>query len=269
MMLNKAKTGPTRSNNYQQPTLTQPKAIPTTPSSKPTRNTSTDITMATSAPTSGQKKRRESRMSRRFSAPMINRPSRGSNHLRLGIRMSMDLSGAPIQPYRHGVKRILLATDTAVPNDGDDSHTAKTNDSKDEPQPSLIQQQLKEEERLKALDEPNELKAIVVLETLMKAADIATLLQSWDSMVTWGSNLYHELENSHNTGRGDDPLPTWCDNQGNFLQFYILPVARHLKEMGVFQEDDAKMFIDNVERNKLRWSVEGEEIVPLMVDGSI
>jgi hypothetical protein len=51
-------------------------------------------------------------------------------------------------------------------------------------------------------DEPDELKATVVMETIMMAADVAHNLQGWDHMVKWSDRLYGT---SRPGRRGGDP----------------------------------------------------------------
>lgn len=121
--------------------------------------------------------------------------------------MSMDLSGAAIQPYKSGIwvrnrrpasmneeygrgvenvgmgdsrkgvgggvlgvkgQKGNLSMDG---NDDDESGEGKSKGPED-----LEREQPEQQEEEEDMDVPNELKAIVILETLMKAADISTLM---------------------------------------------------------------------------------------------
>ena len=110
------------------------------------------------------------------------------------------------------------------------------------------------------MDEPDELKSIVVLETILTAADVAHNLQSWDHMVKWSSRLYNELRKAHVTDRGPDVSRNWFENQIGFLESYLLPLARRLEDTGVFGEDVGAMFPRIVEENRDRWLTDGYEV---------
>ncbi len=91
---------------------------------------------------------------RRFTDPPESSFNRKKFHIRLGIRRALDLSGNQISLYDvTGSKRNLRAND---------------------------------------IDEPDELKAIVVLEQLLKASDVAANMQSWETAVLWCKRLFKE-----------------------------------------------------------------------------
>ena len=92
------------------------------------------------------------RIYRRFTEPPDSMLDRKKFHFRLGIRRALDLTGNQIDAYQ----KI--------------SQTNLNNDP----------------------DKPDEMKVIVVLEQLMKAADVAANMQDWDTMVTWCKRLFYE-----------------------------------------------------------------------------
>jgi hypothetical protein len=106
-------------------------------------------------------------------------------------------------------------------------------------------------------DEPDELKATVVMETIMMAADVAHNLQGWDHMVKWSDRLYMELRKAHAAGRGGDPQGNWFENQIGFLDFYLLPMARRLEDTKVFGEATGWAFANIVTANRDRWMADG------------
>jgi hypothetical protein len=169
------------------------------------------------APTEATKQK----FQRRFSSASQRRFSSASmtgNPKRLGIRRSMDFSGEQLETY----------TTKGGPSNGYGGE-----------------------------DEPDELKATVVMETIMTAADVAHNLQDWDHMVKWSDRLYMELRRAHVAGRGGDPMGTWFENQIGFLEFYLLPVARRLEDTGVFGEATGRMFAGLVMANRDRWLTDG------------
>jgi len=106
------------------------------------------------------------------------------------------------------------------------------------------------------LDEPDELKMTVVMETIMAASDIAHNLQSWDHMIVWSRRLYFELRRAHAAGRGADVSPNWFENQIGFLESYVLPLARRLEDTGVWGDETTApgiMFAQTVENTRDEW----------------
>ena len=85
-------------------------------------------------------------------------------------------------------------------------------------------------------DEPDDLKAAVVIECHLKAADVAHHFQSWDNVELWMSRLYKELVKAHDAGRGRDPRPGWFDNQIRIFESYLMPLANKLEQIGVFED---------------------------------
>jgi hypothetical protein len=101
----------------------------------------------------------ESRQGRRFSEPhSILNGRRKKFHFRLSIRRALDLTGTVIEAYDKNQKDRLNIPDP---------------------------------------DKPNSLKAIVVLEHMLRASDVAALMQNWETMLIWSGNLFEELKVRH------------------------------------------------------------------------
>lgn len=115
------------------------------------------------------------------------------------------------------------------------------------------------------LDEPDEFRALVVLETILTAADVAHNLQGWEQMVVWSGRLYLELRKSHVEGRGADPRHKWFENQIGFLESYLLPLAHRLEDTGVFGDIVGASFATIIEQNRDRWVEEGQEVVDAII----
>jgi len=116
-------------------------------------------------------------------------------------------------------------------------------------------------------DQPNDLKKIVLLEQMIKAADISANLQCWETMIMCSHRLFKEQKAAFKAERGDDPAPGWFNNQIAFIESYTLPLTHRLAETGVFDDNDGKMFIQCVEQNRERWLSEGSRITHEMVAG--
>jgi 3'5'-cyclic nucleotide phosphodiesterase len=115
------------------------------------------------------------------------------------------------------------------------------------------------------MDEPDEFKAQVVMETIITAADVAHNLQGWDQMVVWSGRLYLELRKAFIEGRGGDPQTRWFENQIGFLESYLLPLARRLEDSNVFGDSVGMMFAQIVEQNRDKWLEEGSEITEAII----
>eukprot|EP00550_Attheya_septentrionalis_P002544 CAMPEP_0198286510 /NCGR_PEP_ID=MMETSP1449-20131203/5583_1 /TAXON_ID=420275 /ORGANISM="Attheya septentrionalis, Strain CCMP2084" /LENGTH=778 /DNA_ID=CAMNT_0043984279 /DNA_START=20 /DNA_END=2356 /DNA_ORIENTATION=+ len=170
---------------------------------------------------------RRQRQFRRFSDPPMSagglKPIRHKD-LRLGIRRAVDLTGTII---------VSFGT-TRSPHMQDDSN-----------------------EKFDA-DEPDELKASVVLEQLLKAADVAANMQGWENMKIWSSRLFDEQWLSFQEARGDDPSSTWFESQITFYESYCLPLARRLRDCKAFDHRIGSIYVKCLEENKKRWLEEGE-----------
>jgi hypothetical protein len=116
-------------------------------------------------------------------------------------------------------------------------------------------------------DEPDDLRATVVMETIITAADVAHNLQGWDQMVVWSKNLFVELRRAYVSGRGNDPSDRWYENQIGFLESYLLPLAHRLEDTGVFCDVVmGAMFSSIVESNRDRWLIDGLEVTEQSID---
>lgn len=109
-------------------------------------------------------------------------------------------------------------------------------------------------------DDPDDLKAFVVMETIMTAADVAHNLQGWEHMVKWSNRLYMELRKAYHANRGMDPKPKWFENQIGFLESYLLPLAHKLEDTGVFGETAGALFSKIVESNRDNWLTDGYDV---------
>jgi hypothetical protein len=125
----------------------------------------------------------------------------------LGIRRSMDLSGESIDQY--SVRDSLSVVSDREPIDAVG------------PKP----------------DEPDEFRSAVVLELILRTADISYWFQNEDVFLEWSRNLLRELMAAHQVERGMDPRPKWVQNQINMAQEYVAVLAIQLQHTGIFGDD--------------------------------
>ena len=158
--------------------------------------------------------------------------SKKHRNTRLGLLRTVDLSGESIETYQNRMARPSATG-------------ASTGDVSVEIVPP---------------EEVDQLRETVVMETIMKAADVAHNLQGWDQMAKWSNRLFLELKRAYVQGRGDDPQGGWFNNQIGFLEAYLLPLARKLDDTGVFGDAKGSIFAHIVEENKERWMQEGASL---------
>jgi hypothetical protein len=108
-------------------------------------------------------------------------------------------------------------------------------------------------------DPADELKASLLMEIMMTAADVAHNLQGWGQMCFWSTLLYQELRKAFVDGRGGDPQGRWFENQIGFLDSYLLPLAHRLERTKVFGPGGLQ-FAAAVKSNRIKWLQNGAAI---------
>jgi class 3 adenylate cyclase len=104
-------------------------------------------------------------------------------------------------------------------------------------------------------------KATIVIEHLIQASDVAHTMQHWHVYIKWNERLFHEMYKAYLEGRADkDPSEGWYQGEIGFFDFYIIPLAKKLKNCGVFGvASDEYLNYANVNRNE--WEAKGEDIL--------
>lgn len=60
-------------------------------------------------------------------------------------------------------------------------------------------------------------------------------MQHWHVYRKWNANLFREMSKAYREGRADkDPASFWYEGEIGFFDFYIIPLAKKLKDCGVF-----------------------------------
>ena len=74
-----------------------------------------------------------------------------------------------------------------------------------------------------------------------------------------------ECYNAYKTGRAEkDPSDNWYQGEIGFFDFYIIPLARKLKDCGVFGVSSDE-YLNYAESNRKEWESRGKEVVANMV----
>jgi hypothetical protein len=90
-------------------------------------------------------------------------------------------------------------------------------------------------------------------------------MQHWHIYRKWNERLFQELYRAWEGGRLDnDPSLNWYKGELGFFDFYIIPLAKKLKECGVFGVSSDE-YLSYALQNRKEWEARGEEIVEEMV----
>mmetsp|Transcript_3797 Transcript_3797/g.10667 ORF Transcript_3797/g.10667 Transcript_3797/m.10667 type:complete len:705 (+) Transcript_3797:1426-3540(+) len=106
-----------------------------------------------------------------------------------------------------------------------------------------------------------DLQLTVVLEHLLQASDVAHTMQHWHVYAKWNERLFAEQHAAYKNGRSEvHPVDNWYKGELAFFDFYILPLARKLKECGVFGVSSDE-YLQYATMNREEWSRKGESMV--------
>jgi 3'5'-cyclic nucleotide phosphodiesterase len=109
-------------------------------------------------------------------------------------------------------------------------------------------------------------RATLVLEHLIQASDVSHCMQHWHVYRKWNERLFREMYGAFVVGRGDrDPADFWYQGELGFFDFYIIPLAKKLRDCEVFGVSSDE-FLNYAEQNREEWARRGEEIVAQMAN---
>jgi hypothetical protein len=120
----------------------------------------------------------------------------------------------------------------------------------------------REESRKDAVDR----KATIVIEHLIQASDVAHTMQHWHVYRKWNARLFEEMYKAYLEGRSEtDPSENWYQGEIGFYDFYIIPLAKKLKDCGVFGVSSDE-YLNYAMKNRQEWEARGREVVEEMVE---
>ena len=176
------------------------------------------------------------------------------------LQSAIFVNGDEMRRFKQLLINTVLATDIA---DKERSAAAKIRWQKAF-HPSKYSSEMDDSEKL---DDASlrSLKATLVFEQIMQASDVAHTMQHWETFRKWNRRLYQELSKAHKEGRGAaDPKENWYGGEIGFFDFYIIPLAKKLRECGVFGTAERE-YLDYALENRRRWEEEGKEIARQMI----
>ena len=104
-------------------------------------------------------------------------------------------------------------------------------------------------------------KATIVIEHLIQASDIAHTMQHWHVYRKWNERLFMEMYKAFKQGRSEkNPADFWAKGEIGFFDFYIIPLAKKLKDCGVFGVSSDE-YLNYAMNNRREWEAKGEAVV--------
>jgi 3'5'-cyclic nucleotide phosphodiesterase len=173
------------------------------------------------------------------------------------FRRCLYTTEAELMRFRHLVVNGVMATDIA---DKDlknlrNARWAKAFDDDDDVTTPTMRQSKANVDR----------KATIVIEHLIQASDIAHTMQHWHVYRKWNERLFTEMYQAFLDGRADkDPSTFWYEGEIGFFDFYIIPLAKKLKDCGVFGISSDE-YLNYALNNREEWERRGRDVVAEMM----
>jgi hypothetical protein len=109
-------------------------------------------------------------------------------------------------------------------------------------------------------------KATIVIEHLIQASDVSHTMQHWHIYRKWNERLFEELYRAYMQGRAEtNPADNWYKGEMGFFDFYIIPLAKKLKECGVFGVASDE-YLSYAMNKRQEWELRGQEVVESMIE---
>jgi len=122
------------------------------------------------------------------------------------------------------------------------------------------------EKLVESARDTNDRKATIVIEHLIQASDIAHTMQHWHIYRKWNERLFQEMFKAYKEGRAEkDPSEFWYKGEIGFFDFYIIPLAKKLKNCGVFGVSSEE-YLNYAEKNRKEWEAKGMAVVEGMIE---
>ncbi|CAJ1963516.1 unnamed protein product [Cylindrotheca closterium] len=108
----------------------------------------------------------------------------------------------------------------------------------------------------------SDLKATIVIEHIIQAADVAHTMQHWHVYQKWNEKLFAEMCAAYESGRGceKNPATTWYEGELWFFDNYVIPLAKKLDDCGVFGVSSDEC-LNYAVQNRSEWASKGKEVV--------
>jgi len=115
-------------------------------------------------------------------------------------------------------------------------------------------------------DDAVDRKATIVIEHLIQASDVSHTMQHWHIYRKWNERFFMECYQAYKDGRAEqDPVAGWYEGELGFFDFYIIPLAKKLKDCGVFGALSDE-YLNYAIENRKQWEAKGREVVQGMLE---
>lgn len=112
----------------------------------------------------------------------------------------------------------------------------------------------------------SDLRATIVIEHIIQASDVSHTMQHWHVYQKWNRCLFRELYAAYKAGRmGKDPSTFWYQGEIGFFDNYIIPLAKKLKNCGVFGVSSDE-YLNYAVQNRAEWEERGQDLVNEMME---
>jgi hypothetical protein len=109
-------------------------------------------------------------------------------------------------------------------------------------------------------------KATVVIENLIQVADVSHTMQHWHVYRKWNTRLFQEMMLAFRNGRSSfDPSSNWYQGEIGFFDHYVIPLAKKMKEAGVFGSAGAP-YLAFATSNKEMWEASGAQAIEELIE---
>jgi 3'5'-cyclic nucleotide phosphodiesterase len=165
--------------------------------------------------------------------------------------MATDIMDKDLKNIRN-MRWAKAFAESSVPNKENDCIDTSVDDDDDAT--------LKEQEKL---DQVNR-KATIVIEHMIQASDVSHTMQHWHIYLKWNERFFFECYDAYRNNRSNiDPTDAWYQGELDFFDYYIIPLAKKLKECGVFGVSSQE-YLQYAMNNRFEWKSRGIEIVAEM-----
>jgi 3'5'-cyclic nucleotide phosphodiesterase len=108
-------------------------------------------------------------------------------------------------------------------------------------------------------------KATIVIEHLIQASDVAHTMQHWHIYRKWNERLFLEMLLAFRDGRTQyDPTKNWYEGELGFFDNYIIPLAKKLKDCGVFGVSSDE-YLNYAQHNRDEFAERGKALIEEMI----
>ena len=111
-------------------------------------------------------------------------------------------------------------------------------------------------------------KATIVIEHLIQASDVSHTMQHWHIYRKWNQRLFEEMYVAYKSGRAEkSPAEFWYRGEIGFFDFYIIPLAKKLKDCGVFGVSSDE-YLNYAMQNRAEWEEKGQSVVAELIQSA-